>query len=143
MADRRLGRPAGGDGSLRRRSTRRVAVGRPSLSRGFLVAVGLLRVPSERKEKAVSSCWQMPSGGLGGAYPRHDACPTRVLTRTDLDKSPGQKPKNVVEVAGIEPASFGFSPGILRAQPLIFVGRRLANGTGRRPYLAKSSLAAG
>ena len=71
----------------------------------------------------------------------------RVLTRTDLDKSPGQGSKNVVvvvvEVAGIEPASFGFSPGILRAQPLTFVSRRLANGTGRRPYLAEISLAVG
>ena len=38
-----------------------------------------------------------------------------------------------VEVAGIEPASFSLSPGILRAQPVKFVSRRLATGAGRRP----------
>jgi hypothetical protein len=63
--------------------------------------------------------------------PRH-ACPACVLTHTDLDKRPGQRPKIVVEVAGIEPASFNFSPSILRAQPVTFLGCRLATGGGRR-----------
>jgi hypothetical protein len=68
------------------------------------------------------------------------ACPFRVLTRTDLDKSPGQRAKIVVEVAGIEPASFSLSPSILRAQPVIFLGLLLATGVGRKLELAKFSL---
>jgi len=44
-----------------------------------------------------------------------------------------------VEVAGNEPASFSLSPGILRAQPVIVLDRRLATGAGRRLKLAKFS----
>ena len=47
--------------------------------------------------------------------------------------------RGVVEVAGIEPASFGLSPGILRAQPVTFLGRLLATGAGRRLELAEVS----
>jgi hypothetical protein len=39
---------------------------------------------------------------------------------------------SVVEVAGIEPASFGLSPSILRAQSMIFLGHRLVIDAGRR-----------
>jgi len=44
-----------------------------------------------------------------------------------------------VEVAGIEPASFSLSPGILRAQPVTLLGRLLATGAGRRLKLAEFS----
>lgn len=42
-----------------------------------------------------------------------------------------------MEVAGIEPASSGLSPGILRAQPMTFLGRLLATGVGRQLEPAK------
>ena len=43
-----------------------------------------------------------------------------------------------VEVAGIEPASFSFASGLLRAQPVRgFSGLPLATGTGGRPQSAR------
>ena len=38
---------------------------------------------------------------------------------------------NTVEVAGIEPASFGFSTGLLRAQPVEDLGPVVVTGTRR------------
>ncbi len=44
----------------------------------------------------------------------------------------------LVEVAGIEPASFSFASGLLRAQPVTgFSGLPLATGTGGRPQSAR------
>ena len=49
-----------------------------------------------------------------------------LISRTSLLSSV------VVEVAGIEPASFSLSPSILRAQSMIFLGYRLVIDAGRR-----------
>jgi len=40
--------------------------------------------------------------------------------------------RSVVEVAGIEPASFSLSPSILRAQSMIVLDHRLVIDAGRR-----------
>ena len=47
------------------------------------------------------------------------ASPIGVLQHTDPSKCPGQMRQNIVEVAGIEPASSGVSIGLLRAQPAL------------------------
>ena len=39
----------------------------------------------------------------------------------------------IVEARGIEPLSFGFSTGLLRAQPAEDLGRPLVAGVGDRP----------
>ncbi len=48
-----------------------------------------------------------------------------------------------LEVAGIEPASSGFSVGLLRAQPAVIVGTGAATGDNTGPYPTEVSLTAG
>ena len=60
----------------------------------------------------------------------------RVINAMTAD----QRDRLVVEVAGIEPASFGLSSGILRAQPVSFLGRLLATGVGKQLKPAKFPL---
>lgn len=45
-----------------------------------------------------------------------------------------------MEVAGVEPASFSFSVGLLRAHPMKGLGTRLAIGTVAGPQLTEMSL---
>ena len=44
-----------------------------------------------------------------------------------------------MEVAGIEPASFGFLLGLLRAQPVSDLGLLVATGTGEEPQSTEVS----
>src|SRR6266852_9357286 len=63
--------------------------------------------------------------------------PTRLLRRarqlTPLGQEPGFRAlNNLVEVAGIEPASFRTSPGLLRAQPAVLFSAPAVTQASRR-----------
>ena len=69
-------------------------------------------------------------------------CPTRVF-RWYLDTSnnppTGDRPEGLLEVEGIEPSSFSFSMGLLRAQPVEDLGPPTFTGNGERPQSAEVS----
>ncbi len=53
-------------------------------------------------------------GGSEGSAPR-----ANTAARGEADRKPASSTNQLVEVAGIEPASFGTSPGLLRVQPAL------------------------
>ena len=51
----------------------------------------------------------------------------------------GWRPEGLLEVEGIEPSSFSFATGLLRAQPVEDLGPLAFTGIGERPQSAEVS----